>query len=249
MRTTRSGGKPLNRYSLGRWLASPRGERLLHLQEQELARLLPDMFGRVLLQIGSWGQADRLLQSGEMLLKAVVGTVPTFGAHAIASLDALPFAEKSVDAVVLPHTLEFSPAPLHVLHEVNRVLNERGRIVVLGFNPISGFGLRRLLGVPYAALPPGGRTYRAGQVCDWLELLGYEIREVRRYGSGFPWIESRADDDTFGPASLVAPFAEAYAVVARKRTIALHLIGRPALAAPRPVIGAVGLSGARRDTP
>jgi ubiquinone/menaquinone biosynthesis C-methylase UbiE len=45
--------------------------------------------------------------------------------------------------VVLPHTLEFSADPHHVLREVERVLVPEGRVVISGFNPASLWGLRQ----------------------------------------------------------------------------------------------------------
>src|SRR5688572_21289104 len=107
----RRGGAPFTRHTLELWLRSPRGRRLLTLEERELKRVLPDLFGRHVLQIGSWGRGDRLLESTEMLHRAVLGTVPELGAQALAEPERLPVQEKSVDAVVLPHCLEFSRSP------------------------------------------------------------------------------------------------------------------------------------------
>jgi len=47
----------------------------------------------------------------------------------------LPFAEQSLDLVVMPHTLEFSRDPHSCLREVERVLVPDGRGVICGFNP------------------------------------------------------------------------------------------------------------------
>src|SRR5262245_63937343 len=102
------GGAPLNRHTLELWLRSPRGRRLLALEERELKRVLPDLFGRHVLQIGSWGRGDSLLASSEMLHRAVLGTVADAGADAAAlsEPERLPIQDKSVDAVLLPHCLE-----------------------------------------------------------------------------------------------------------------------------------------------
>ena len=58
---------------------------------------------------------------------------------------ALPFAAGSVDLVVLPHVLEFAANPHQVLREVERVLVPEGHVVIAGFNPVSLFGLKRML--------------------------------------------------------------------------------------------------------
>src|SRR5689334_21009883 len=101
-------GAAFNRQALELWLRSPRGRKLLALEERELKRVLPDVFGRHVLQVGSWGRGEQLLESSEMLHRAVLGTVPGLGAQALAEPERLPVAERSVDAVVLPHCLEFS---------------------------------------------------------------------------------------------------------------------------------------------
>jgi SAM-dependent methyltransferase len=243
MKFARRGGVPLTRHTLELWLRSPRGRRLLALEERELKRVLPDLFGRHVLQIGSWGRGDRLLQSSEMLHRAVIGTVPDAGAAALSDPERLPFAEKSVDAVLLPHCLEFSRSPYPVLREVNRILSDRGRLVILGFSPWSFWAWRQWLGLRYRAFPPGARFISLGRLGDWLELLDFEICEARRYGVGFPWTRPFSDE-TGGLARFFRGWSESYLVVAKKRVIPMTLIGRPQRAAVRPLIGGVSVPGA-----
>jgi SAM-dependent methyltransferase len=239
----RRGGEPFSRRALDLWLRSPRGRRLLGLEERELKRVLPDLFGRHVLQIGSWGRGDRLLESSEMLHRAVLGTVPDLGAQALAEPERLPIQEKSVDAVVLPHCLEFSPSPYPVLREVNRILNDRGRLVVLGFSPWSAWAWRRWFGLRYRAFPPGARFISVGRLSDWLDLLDFEVVEVRRFGVGFPWTRA-ASDEGAGLGRWLSAWSEAYALVAKKRVIPMTLIGRAQRAAVRPLIGGVTVPGA-----
>ena len=58
--------------------------------------------------------------------------------------DSLAMASDSVDAVLLPHTLEYEPDPHEILREVGRVLSGEGHLIVLGFRPLSSWGLRHL---------------------------------------------------------------------------------------------------------
>lgn len=236
------GGRPFNRYTLELWLRSKRGRAMLALEERELRRVLPDLFGRHVLQIGSWGRGDRLLESSEMLHRAVLGTVQNFGAQALVQPERLPLAEKSVDAVVLPHALEFSRAPHPVLREVNRVLNDRGRLIILGFNPWSLWAWRQRLGLRDRAFPPGARFLSAGRVCDWLELLDFEVVEVRRFGIGFPWTAPASDH--VGLGRWFSSWSEGYALVAKKRVIPVTLVGRTKPALVKPLVGGVPVPGA-----
>ncbi|HUR41449.1 MAG TPA: methyltransferase domain-containing protein [Verrucomicrobiae bacterium] len=244
----RRGGSPFSRHTLELWLRSPRGRRLLHLEERELKRVLPDLFGRHVLQVGSWGRGDQLLETSEMLHRAVLGTVPDLGAQALAEPERLPVADKAVDAVVLPHCLEFSRSPYPVLREVNRVLSERGRLIVLGFSPWSAWNARQFLGLRYRAFPPGARFVSVSQLSDWLELLDFEVSEVRRYGVGFPWARP-ATDDGHGLGRWLGQWSEGYLLVAKKRVIPMTFTGRAQRAAVRPLLGGVTVPGAQSRIP
>ena len=243
----RRGGRPFSRHSLALWLRSSRGRRLLELEEKEVRRVLPDVFGRHVLQIGSWGQGGQLIAASETLHSAVLGTIGGFGAQALIVPENLPVLSKSVDAVVLPHTLEFARSPQSVLREANRILTDRGRLFALGFNPWSVWGLRQALGLRYSAFPQGARFHGVGQMCDWLELLDLEVVEVRRYGAGFPWLEPRSDGDPFDIGTLAHPMAEAFLLVAKKRVIPVNRIGKVQRAQIKPLIG-VPASEARSTT-
>lgn len=187
-----------------------------------MKRVLPDLFGRHVLQVGNWGRGQQLLESSEMLHRAVLGTVDGLGASARAAPERLPVAERSVDACVLPHTLEFSTSPYSVLREANRILSDRGRLVVLGFSPLNPWSMRQRvgLGLRYRAFPEGARFVGVRMLSDWLDLLDFEVTEVRRYGVSSPW-------------------PEAYVLVAKKRVIPMTLVGRVQRSAVRPILGGV----------
>jgi SAM-dependent methyltransferase len=240
------GGAPLTRHTLELWLRSPRGRKLQALEERELKRVLPDLFGRHVLQIGNWGRGD-LLASSEMLHRAVLGTVPDLGAAALSEPERLPIQDRSVDAVLLPHCLEFSRSPYPILREVNRILTDRGRLIVLGFSPWSFWAWRQWLGLRYRAFPPGARFISLGRLGDWLELLDFELVEARRYGVGFPWTRPFSDD-AGGLARILRGWSECYVVVAKKRVIPMTLAGRTQRAAVRPLIGGA-VPGAHTRTP
>lgn len=231
------GGQPLNRHALTLWLRSPHGRRLLALEEKEIKRVLPEVFGRHVLQVGSWGREGGLLASAETLHRAVLGTVNHDDAAAIIDPEQLPLPAKSVDALLLPHTLEFARSPHNVLREANRVLNDRGRLFVLGFNPWAGWALRGRLGLRYRAFPPGAHFYSVSRLCDWLELLNFEVAEVRRFGAGFPWLGPHSDSEAWNLGSLLHSFAQAYLLVAKKHVIPMNFVGRVQRAQVKPLVG------------
>jgi SAM-dependent methyltransferase len=141
-------------------------------------------------------------------------------AHSVARLTQLPIAGDSVDAVLLPHTLEFEADPYAVLREADRVLTGEGKLLVLGFRPWSLWGLRSR--ISRAGFPPGQRRLLGERrLRDWLVLLGYEVDAPRHYLFELPWGEP-ADPAHSLRRSLLHPLpAGAYLLKARKRIYAL----------------------------
>ena len=89
-------------------------------------------------------------------------------------------AANSVDALFLPHTLEFEPEPHSVLREAERVLIGEGHLIVLGFAPLGLWGLRHRL--QRSSFPPGlAELWSAARLSDGLRVLGFEVESVRRY--------------------------------------------------------------------
>jgi SAM-dependent methyltransferase len=107
------------------------------------------------------------------------------GPGVVGQLHRLPIASDSVDAVFLPHTLEYSARPHAILREVHRILRSDGQLVVLGFKPGGIWGVRRL--VPGAGLPVGSEQLISDRrLKDWLNLLDMRIHGVTRYFFRWP---------------------------------------------------------------
>lgn len=100
----------------------------------------------------------------------------------------LPFAEKSVDACLLAHSLPWCDDPHRLLREADRVLIDDGWLVISGFNPMSLMGLRKLVPVLRRTPPYNSRMFTLMRQLDWLSLLNYEVL----YQSGFQVIPGAA---------------------------------------------------------
>ena len=101
-----------------------------------------------------------------------------------APLTALPFASDSIDAILLPHTLELVEDPYAVLREAERVLCAEGCLLICGFNPWSGWGMRRLFAQYFRRppFPPQTRRLLAERrLRDWVALLDFEVADVYGY--------------------------------------------------------------------
>jgi SAM-dependent methyltransferase len=168
--------------SLEHWYRTPLGKRVGAQEAACLDGLLHDTFGYYLVQIGGGDCFHEVLAASRIRHRILVpGRAATGqpGLQVIGNPAALPLAADGVDAVLLPHTLDFAPNPRLVLREVERVLIPEGRVIILGFNALSSWGLLRLLYRKRRRIPWCGRFMTPYRVEDWLSLLGFDV-ECRR---------------------------------------------------------------------
>jgi SAM-dependent methyltransferase len=164
--------------SAGNWFEEPLGARVLR-EETALAPIaLEDVFGFELLQVGAWGPARHLLNGARTQHTTLVAPEMRTGVTLCAPLDSLPFRSDSIDAILLPHTLELVEDPYAVLREAERVLCAEGCLMICGFNPFSGWGIRRAFAhyVGRPAFPPQMlRMLSERRLRDWVALLGFDV--------------------------------------------------------------------------
>jgi SAM-dependent methyltransferase len=87
----------------------------------------------------------------------------------------LPFANNTLDLVLIHHGLDAAASPHALLREATRVLIPDGHLLIIGFNPLSLWGLWRLFRLPWAALPWLHRPVSPHRLADWLALLDLEV--------------------------------------------------------------------------
>ena len=222
--------------ALDNWFEGPLGVRVLR-EEAALATLALDtVFGFELLQVGAWGPARHLLSGARTQHTTLLAPELSAGVTLCAPLDTLPFRSDSIDAILLPHTLELVEDPYAVLREAERVLTGEGCLMICGFNPFSGWGARRLFGryIGRPAFPPHTqRMLSERRLRDWVALLGFDVDSVHGYLGFLPMK---------GGLSEVHPrralTAGAYLLKARKRVPTLTLIRPRRRARQRVLVGA-----------
>jgi SAM-dependent methyltransferase len=214
------------------WFDSPVGGRVLR-EESALARVaLDDVFGFELLQVGCWGPARHMLHGARTQHTTLLAPAPAPGVTLCAPLTSLPFASDSIDAVMLPHTLELVQDPYAVLREAERVLCAEGCLMICGFNPWSGWGARRLFGQFFRrpAFPPQTQRLLAERrLRDWVALLDFEVENVYGYLGALPMAGRLRKNPPLDYHELpyrprAALTAGAYLLKARKRVHTLTLI-------------------------
>jgi len=167
------------------WLQTPLGDALLQLEARVVEEALDGVFGEECLQLGLWGENRSFIrftrtQHCSLIAESSVGKPCVIG-----DMHRLPVETDSIDAVLLPHTLDFSDRPHEVLREVDRVLRRDGKIIILGFKPVGLWGLRRL--IPGAGIPPGAdHLISERRLKDWLQLLDMRIQRSTRYFFRWP---------------------------------------------------------------
>jgi SAM-dependent methyltransferase len=187
------------------WFETPLGQYLLEKERAYLDEVTPDIFGFHALQVGM-PEVDLLRENRitHKLRVARTGLPDVF-----ARCHELPFATHSIDLVVLPHVLEFAEEPHAILREIDRVMMPEGRLVIVGFNPWSLWGLRSALGFSRDEYPWNGRFLSLLRVKDWLALLGFDVSagrliaytppfEAEKWRRRFAYIEPAGDRSRAG---------------------------------------------------
>lgn len=238
------------------WYRESLGSRLLLREQEVMGQLLPGLFGYHLLQLGST-VGEGLLSESRIPHRMIMVEEPIDGAT-VSSIDYLrgtpneiPVSSDSMDVVILPHLLEFEREPHQVLREVERVLIPEGHVVILCFNPLGMFGLRRMALGWRDEAPWSGHFYTPLRLKDWLSLLGFDTVLLQHYFHRPP-VQHHATMERLGRMESLgqrywAPLGGAYMLVAKKRVATLTPI-KPRWRSTRRLIN-VGITEptARRD--
>jgi len=210
--------------SLQHWFQRPLGRRLADAELGALAQQLPQLFGYHLIVVDPPWESCTLTDS-RIPHHVVQRTVAAPGKDTgiIGHTDHWPVMTDTVDAIILPHTLEITLDPHQVLREVDRSLIPDGHLVIIGFNPRGLWGLRRWLSRRSAGMPWQSRFLSVGRLKDWLSLLGFDTL-CCRYLFHRPPLNNQHMLDRLqflepGNGQGRMLLAGAYILVAQKRTV------------------------------
>ncbi|SDW63599.1 class I SAM-dependent methyltransferase [Marinobacter mobilis] len=165
------------------WFQTPLGRALIADQrrciDQVLAGVMP---GDRLLQVGL---SHRLPLTSALDFTHKFMTTSEWGCGipdgaVVCDSDELPFPSESMDLVILHHSADFSAYPHQVVREACRVLKGGGQLLHIGFNPLSIWGLRKLLSRCHSG-PWGGRFILKSRMEDWLRLLDLGVDRSGSY--------------------------------------------------------------------
>ena len=265
------------------WFHTPPGQYALAWEQAQFDAALVDVFGYHAVQLGLPAldalRVNRMPHRWHVALDAGPGAAtpaspatpgpgPTpeapvpaaWQAALVTDSTALPFAEASLDLVVLPHTLEFSADPHATLREVQRVLVPEGRVAISGLNPASLWGWRqvrahlyRSLGSGKLYLPEDCEFIGHWRLRDWLRLLELELESVA-FGCYRPAVRSAGALARFEWMDRVGGrwwpvLGAAYVAVAVKRTQGAKLVGTRWKKAPATAGAPVSVAGRAAPEP
>ena len=176
--TSHCGSAETQRRLLGEWYREAPGRFLRDQVRDAVEPLLRDLFGYHLIQLGTLDWNPSPLAVSRIMHRVVVDCCDPahgFPVDLIASFEHLPIDSDTVDGVFLLHTLDFCAAPHQLLREVERILIPEGRVVIVGFNPMSLWGVWHILPGYRRQVPWCGAFIGGLRVKDWLQLLGFDV--------------------------------------------------------------------------
>ncbi|MBB3046454.1 SAM-dependent methyltransferase [Litorivivens lipolytica] len=167
------------------WFDSELGRQLLNEERVLIEAALEGAFGHSLLELGLSG---RTLASRPDAIRRHYCMGPPLQRDLGKHLDVmsgyadLPVANESQDVVIVHHLLEFIANPHNMLRELERVIVPHGRLLIVGFNPLSLLGLK-LHAVGRLSSNSVWRQHwlTLYRLEDWLGLLGFKV-DKRWYG-------------------------------------------------------------------
>lgn len=178
---------------LTNWFRTDLGIQVLQAEKTVLDRLLPSTFGYYLVQIGV-GEPQWLAESSTIQRKLYLCQERYQSDHyhcVVSRADEIAVATESVDVAILHHSLDFESEPHRALREVARTVIPGGKILILGFNPWSLWGIWRLFLKPSDTVPWSGNFISPYRLSDWLKLLDFHVEGCESLLHGLPSANTR----------------------------------------------------------
>lgn len=204
----------------------PHTEAFKVAYEKELSPVMQKCFGYHLIKLGELSQALSL-ETCPIKHQVCHSYQNNPGAGLIAKATELPYKERSIDAVLMTHVLDYASDPHRILREVDHCLIPSGHLIIVGFNPYSLAGLAKWLPVKKQNPVHDARFFSRTRVRDWLSLMGYQVTTEKRFLFSemlFPREPKKPQKWQQLAQNHLSFFASVYILVAKKQEFPLSLI-------------------------
>jgi SAM-dependent methyltransferase len=208
------------------WQDLPLGDELKCLIEREIAEVSRKFFGYHLVRLGHLSSQIELAACPIKHQINITSNTQTYSSLVASPAD-LPVCENSVDAFLLAHELDFAKDPHQILREVDRTIMPNGYLVITGFNPLSLCGLFKYLPINKGSVLHDARFFSCARVKDWLQLLGFEIIDVKHLLFNELFLQRKLMGVSKWNSwchQYLSLLTSMYIIVARKRVIPLSMI-------------------------
>jgi len=209
------------------WFDSALGVALHEAEEDVISTILPARYYEVVVDVGPGRMSAFSGIQSERRFGLAPPSTASAPAGVTAQLEQLPLMARTVDLVLLRHSLDFAVDPRHALREVVQSMAPEGLVVICGFHRLGLWGAAKMISRT-KQIPWNGRYLSLGRLHDWLSLLQLKVVGGRTcfyrpplQSSG--WLEGldfmEAMGDRWWPL-----LGGAYVVVARKRSASARLV-------------------------
>jgi SAM-dependent methyltransferase len=200
------------------WFSTPLGGELLRTETAILEQLLSGLFGYHLLQVSV--QQQVLFDASPIQHKVTLGLIENDDSPFLARPIQLPLENDGTDVVLVHHLLDFVDSPQEALRELSRVVLPSGHLVIVGFNPLSLWGIWKSI-ARWRKFPPWNAMFiRPGRLMDWMNLLDFKIDRAQYCTYGLPLAHKNLDKPDFSKGlsrNANFPVGAVYVIVARKQ--------------------------------
>lgn len=214
-----------------KWLQTAYGQHIQALQCQLLSEVLEGSAGFRAMELLISASSSCREKAPQMHCFALTEDLEQRNVGAFCDYDSLPLPSDVVDVALINHILDYCEYPHESLKEAARVLQPSGKLLIVGFNPLSPLGLARwLLRYITPSIQWRSRGLSSIRLIDWLKLLGFQCDQVlyggyslpiqsRRYLSRLSWLERWG-------SRLKLPLGDFYIIVATKQRVRPLMSGK-----------------------
>jgi SAM-dependent methyltransferase len=201
-----------------RWYRStPAGVSLQACEGSLVCGMLKGTYNEQILQVESFGAAQYAARNELYARIIFFNTGKNYDnaqpLQVQGEMNAFPFADDSMDKVILPHVLEFENMPQAVLDECVRVLKPEGALILFAFNPWRLKALRLLFA--YTDYHYYNNTIHRALLEKWLHKLECDTTLAAGLDLGTPCSIFHAETSWW--QRVRAHFSAVYALKAHKR--------------------------------